>query len=377
MKNWLIVILPCLLIHAPSSGVLIHAPSYVSEQSTQPLIIGEKQYAREAFIDPALKNNYSTDAYVGHPYHDPTMPVVSEMDKPMGGYGIMNASLAHTAIFKEQVALLKQDNEVQQIKTQAAHRARNIITAFALILIVCLVMVYRRYLHNAKQLTTIRKQKAQIETHVKEKDLLLSELKHRTKNHLTMIRSLLSKQAKQTDDPQIKSIFHESTFQIDTVALVHEQLNAVDGFQSIRCKPYFHQLIAWYRKMNSTGKEIFFDAYIHDIDLPVHRLVPLGLIANEAITNAIKYAFSDEEACDPKISLQLSRQDEAIILEVYDNGRWKGNPTEGVVPGLIERLSLQLHAEVAYHLTSNGTRLTASVPEDYSQEKPILPSLAF
>jgi len=159
-------------------------------------------------------------------------------------------------------------------------------------------------------------------------------------------------------------VFNESTFQINAVTLVHEQLNMSDGFRSINCRQYFNQLIGLYQKVNTHEKGIFFDTYIDDIELAVHLLVPLGLIANEAMTNSIKHAFSNGQIVDPKISLKLNRQGgHTIFFEVYDNGQWKGERENGKGMGLIEGLGRQLNAEVAFDRT-HGTRLTVSFQEE-------------
>ncbi len=265
----------------------------------------------------------------------------------------------------EQIAFLEQKNELAQAKTQVASLTRNIIIIVALLVIAILIVVYHRYSTNRKQLATISSQKSKIEEHVKEKDLLMSELQHRTKNNLIMIRSLLKNQARRAKNPETKIIFNESTFQINAVTLVHEQLNLSEGFKSINCRQYFNQLIALYKKVNIHNEGIFFDTYIDDIDLSVHLLVPLGLIANEAITNSIKHAFKEETQSQPKITVKLVKQpDKKLAFEVLDNGRWTNGHKRGQGLGLIEGLGKQLNAEVSFDKT-DGTKLSICFQEEF------------
>ena len=127
---------------------------------------------------------------------------------------------------------------------------------------------------------------------LKEKEALLQEIHHRVKNNLQVISSLLQLQISDIKDPRSLAVFQESQLRIQSMALIHEKLYASDSLAQIDLAEYLRDLV-----------QLLVSTYARDpsrvrLDLDLARAfvsidaaIPLGLIANELITNSLKFAF--------------------------------------------------------------------------------------
>ena len=158
-----------------------------------------------------------------------------------------------------------------------------------------------------------------------EKDVLLREIHHRVKNNLAVIVSLVDMQTDNLADPRIISSFREFRERVHAMALVHEDLYKSESLARIDAKGYLETL----------GRDLFevFEARdirlclsVSSISLGTDTAVPCGLIVNELVINALKYAFpagrpnedSSSETCEIRIGLTSAAEN--LILTVSDNG---------------------------------------------------------
>lgn len=157
---------------------------------------------------------------------------------------------------------------------------------------------------------------------LREKSFLLAEIHHRVKNNLQIISSLLSLQAEEITDPKFQEIFQESQNRIRSMALVHEKLYESESFSSINFSDYILDLTSFlfqtYSK-NLFDVELFTD--IEPISLGIDLAVPCGLIINELVSNALKYAFPASFKPPGKIWVSLKQVEPGQYeLSVADNG---------------------------------------------------------
>jgi PAS domain S-box-containing protein len=152
-----------------------------------------------------------------------------------------------------------------------------------------------------------------------EKDSLLGEIHHRVKNNLTVVYSLLELQALQVKDDDVRRVFRESQARIRSMALVHEKLYQSETFSSVDLTSYLNELTAYILRINS-GMTRHVDVVFSGENIFVHvnQAVPCGLLANEILTNACKYAFAEVER--PKLTVTTKVVDNENYLCIKDNG---------------------------------------------------------
>jgi len=169
--------------------------------------------------------------------------------------------------------------------------------------------------------TTDKKENEQeIISSLKEKEVLLKEVHHRVKNNLQVISSILSLQASYVTDENTINILQESQNRIKSMSFIHENLYQRDRFSSIDFSEYIfnlsNNLIHSYRIFDNLVELKFNMEQIH---LSLDQAIPCGLIVNELVSNALKYAFSEHNK-NGEISIELSIKENRIILMIGDNG---------------------------------------------------------
>ncbi|MGB0895859.1 MAG: sensor histidine kinase [Flavobacteriaceae bacterium] len=153
-----------------------------------------------------------------------------------------------------------------------------------------------------------------------ENKAMMKEIHHRVKNNLQVINSLLRMQSRFVKDENVVTMFKDSQKRIMTIAALHEKLYNADNLKEINVKTHIESLVRELIEGYSVKQNIRLTINIEPIYLGLDTLVPLGLIINEIITNALKHAFNDSS--DNAIALSLSRTDNELFeLVVSDNGK--------------------------------------------------------
>ena len=160
---------------------------------------------------------------------------------------------------------------------------------------------------------------------LKEKDWLLKEIHHRVKNNLQIIISLLDTQSVYLENNIALEAIQESQNRVHSIALIHQKLYRTDKPGSISLPEYVSDLIENLSEgFDTRSRRITFEQDIEHVDIDLSQAVPLGLILNESITNAIKYAFTNQGG---RILVSLTRVNNLCVkLSVEDNGM--GLPTD-------------------------------------------------
>ncbi len=203
---------------------------------------------------------------------------------------------------------------------------------------------------------------ASIMASLREKALLLKEIHHRTKNNLQIISSLLSLQSAALAIKQPGNIFEDIQGRIHSMALIHEQLYRSGSFSDIDTDQYVNALIANITR-SFGASNVSFIISTQDLLWNPDIAISCGLILNELLTNAFKYAFP---AGDGQICVNIAREEQRYIIIVQDNGI--GLP-EGFSLDKVTSLGLQLVATLAKQLggtiefsRENGTKFTIEFP---------------
>jgi PAS domain S-box-containing protein len=217
-----------------------------------------------------------------------------------------------------------------------------------------------------RDITERKQAQDQLLTSLREKEALLKEVHHRVKNNLQIVNSLLSLQAGQLTNATDQSVFVEIQNRVRAMALVHETLYLSKTLARIDLATYIEGLCNHlFRAFGIDPNRVQMDVAIFDITLDLDRAVPCGLIVNELVTNALKYAFPGERNGRLAIAMAL-RPEIGYSLTVSDNGIGLPDGIERNASGslglqLVDLLTRQLGGKLELN-RSHGTAFTIAFP---------------
>jgi two-component sensor histidine kinase len=197
----------------------------------------------------------------------------------------------------------------------------------------------------------------------REKDLLLRELSHRFQNSFAMALSILSMQARALAEPSARTAIEGAASRLRAIGEAQGHLRA-DGKGDVEMDNYLERLCRSLGDALRGVRPVAVRVHAEPITLPAEKAVPIGLIVNELVTNAFKYAFPAGE--DGTVTVRLAdRSPDALQLEVADNG--VGCPPEareGVGSSLVRLLVQQLGGSIERHQQNPGCRVVTVLPRD-------------
>jgi two-component sensor histidine kinase len=225
----------------------------------------------------------------------------------------------------KNIELLVQKDKVQEATLRQSDIIKKVTLAGVVILLVVTGLVYSQYRIKQRANKAINEKNRTLEQLVKDKEWLVKEIHHRVKNNFHIVASLLEIQSSYLKNRDALSAIQESQHRIYAMSIIHQKLYQSDSLSTIRMPEYIYELVEYLRESYSIWENVGFSLQIENIELNDAAAITLGLILNEAITNAIKYAFT--KTVDAKISISLTHiSDSQIMLSIADNGR--GLPTD-------------------------------------------------
>lgn len=261
-------------------------------------------------------------------------------------------------INQQRITTLELQEALQSARVSNQRIAIAGLLAVLLVLGILLYQVFR-------QKGQIEQQNKLIQRSLKEKDVLMREIHHRVKNNLQVISSLLSIQSRQVTEQVAVDALNEGRSRVQTMSLIHQDLYQHENLTGIAIRTYFEKLIQnLFDTYNISREQIRVEAHIDDLILDVDTVIPLGLVINELITNALKYAFPTGKG---RIEVILREEDDGLYLSVADNGVGIASPQE-VIDGnsygyeLIQALVDKLEGELEIN-GQQGTQVVAVFKE--------------
>lgn len=218
---------------------------------------------------------------------------------------------------------LEIENKLQKIHAEKEHSNSIAIAVFTILILLLLLLAINRNRLKQMSIKTINEKN-------EENKLLMREIHHRVKNNLQIISSLLGAQVtKHVDNNTITTILQESQNKIRSIAIIHQNLYKGNQFAKVAVSSYIKELIKNIEKsFEKDNANVKINLDIDTQEIQMRLAVPLGLIINELITNAYKYAFINNTEKENIISLRFHELEhtDAYRLIVKDNG--KGLPDD-------------------------------------------------
>lgn len=222
------------------------------------------------------------------------------------------------------------------------------------------------------EITERKRVEEQIKASLREKEVLLQEIHHRVKNNLQIIDGLLQMQYRRTTDLNAAAILLESQHRVKSIALVHEKLYRSEDLGHIDFSDYVRSLVSnLIESYQASSSRITVLIQIRDISLDIDQAIPCGLIMNELVSNALKYAFPNNQPGKIQISLAVSSEG-WLALTVADDG--VGIPahidlqkTKSLGLKLVRGLAAQLEGTVEIYRQS-GTLIQVLFPARHTGE---------
>ena len=217
--------------------------------------------------------------------------------------------------------------------------------------------------NQVSKLIDLRLSNEELTESLKEKSLLLKEIHHRVKNNLQLVSSLLRLQANSIDNEDFSKAIVASQERIKSMAIVHEKLYQSKSLAEVNIKSYFDALIEEKSKVTS-NKDINYSLEIPNEAFKIEKLVPIGLLINEMITNSYKHAFHTSN--ENTISIQLLIDPMGYCMLKYeDNGTGLDEDYNIINPqsigmDLIDSFVDQLDGKLELRSTNKGVVYTIS-----------------
>ncbi len=153
---------------------------------------------------------------------------------------------------------------------------------------------------------------------LRDKEILLQEIHHRVKNNMQVVCSLLNMQVHRTDDATAREVLRESRNRIRSMALVHEKLYLSEDQASLPAMQFIEAITKDMVNSYEMRARVRFEITVEKLTLKITLAVPCGLVINELLSNALKYAFPNSRK--GVISIDLKRTGQELIIIVADDG---------------------------------------------------------
>lgn len=200
---------------------------------------------------------------------------------------------------------------------------------------------------------------------LRQKDALMVELNHRTKNSLQLVASLLRLESRDVRDPEGRRRFVEASTRVNSIAAVHEGLDRTADLKRVHLVPLLRRLCEDLVHLRSREDEIRLDLSA-DVAIETDRAIPLAIIVNELVTNALTYGRRNGEPARVAVAMTEAAAGELDLL-VRDDG--PGLPADFTLdrpPGLglqlTKALARQIGGRLELDAAATGTAFRMSFP---------------
>ncbi|TGL50890.1 sensor histidine kinase [Leptospira wolffii] len=275
------------------------------------------------------------------------------------GPGILAAAALSTAFFVSASNILEHSGTSDLLDDYEGF-ARDLFVLFILI------FLYVDSMHREQ--ARREKDQKQIQSDLREKALLLTEIHHRVNNNLQIVSGLLALQGETEGERPLSEALRITRNRIQSIAKVHQIIYDSNNLIRIGARAILDSVI---RNLQNTYGEEKGEVRVAqnmdpDITLDLDRAMPLGLILNELLTNSFLHAFPKGEPGN--ILVELKQDEKNIILSVFDSGKGSEESIRkgrkgGIGMSLVETLVQQIRGNIGFDY-SKGTFVKISLPKE-------------
>jgi two-component sensor histidine kinase len=201
-----------------------------------------------------------------------------------------------------------------------------------------------------------------VRTRPSEKDLLLQEMSHRVKNKFAMISSMIALQVRSTATSDTRTALEAIGSRVRVIARVHDYLQLARQDGTVDMKEYLEGLCGSLRESLQDLRPVSIQVFAVELALPPEKALSIGLMVNELVVNALKYAFPDDRA--GVVNVRLEKRGGIVALSVADDGIGCEQQATGSGLGsqIVKLLAAQLSGEAHWTPADPGCTVTAEFP---------------
>jgi len=260
--------------------------------------------------------------------------IKDSIDNVSKAYQISLLHIENAAMERNRhIEMLTKDAVIKDIKMKRNELIQRVTISGIIVLLIVTALIFSRYRLKQRSNAMLLSQKLEIDNQnnalkhlvsyknqlLGEKDLLLKEVNHRVKNNLQIVMSLLASKSVYLSSESAQQAILDSQNRVRSIALIHDQLYKTDNVTQISVFLYINELVdSLYDFLDDDSNNIEILCEIEDFMLDVSQAIPIGIILNETVTNALKYAFPDNQ--NGKINIRVKKVDTFVEVIISDNG---------------------------------------------------------
>ncbi len=260
---------------------------------------------------------------------------------------------------------LQKDNQLKELELSQGKMENRLYIALLVLALLAFIGLRYSYTSIQKANRKLSDSNNQLSKALDVNKLLLKEIHHRVKNNLQVISSLLGLQQAYLKNPEAKEAIMTSKTRVQSMSLLHQKLYQGEDILKVNIKDYFENLILnLFQTYKVNQDKIELKQEIQSLELHVDTVITMGLIFNELISNALKYAFENDEKGVIKVSVK--QVNNLIYMVVSDNGKGtefnvlpKRSSSLGM--NLVSSFTAKLEGEVVID-NCNGTHFEIAFP---------------
>ena len=255
----------------------------------------------------------------------------------------------------------KKELEILRLQTEGKTKNKRITILIAALFVFVALAAWMIWLYHR-----IKKQQLQIKAQSHRLEIMMKELHHRVKNNLQIVSSLLSLQTYRVQDEGTVLVLKESQQRVQAMSFIHQRLYKKESLTAVNMKEYLTDLAESLVSSYGFNRDEFdLLLSVEKEMMDIEQALPIGLIINELMTNALKYAYGSVSR--PALHIVLTEDASNTTFSIKDNGSgideqaWK-QKNNSFGKQLIKALCKQLRAQQTL-VIDGGTQFTITIPK--------------